>query len=384
MQVVTPEFAQKFECSAGACPDTCCQGWEIIIDPDALDYYRSLEGALGEKVRAAICPGDEPKFRFAENGRCILQENDGLCQLQKTLGEQALCRVCRTYPRFIRQYGALRETGVSLSCPEAVRLLLEDASPIRFVRSEEEYPIEPNDLEPAMFYSLLQSRTTAFSLLQDRRYDFAARLLLLLSFSERVQNCLNHRAYASVDRVCRRFSARVGRAAALQRASRRETHAAERYRLLSEWAVFFSGLEILSPQWKKLLAQLDAFCADARENGYYRSAQCDFQRAFAAQDYVCEHILVSTLFKYWLEASDDRILLPKVQYAVVHILLLREINLMQWYMAGHFDMIENAHRIARELEHNEENAAAMRSAFLHAPCFRIKNIRKIVALSKER
>lgn len=378
MQVVTPEFAQKFECSAGACPDTCCQGWEIIIDPDALDYYRSLEGALGEKVRTAICPGDEPKLRFAENGRCVLQENGGLCKLQRTLGEQALCRVCRTYPRFVRQYSTLRETGVSLSCPEAVRLLLEDASPVRFVRSEAEYPIEPNDLEPAMFYALLQSRTTAFSLLQDRRYDLVSRLILLLSFSERVQSCLNRRAYASIGRVCRRFSAPVGRAAALQRAGRRRMHRAEHYRLLSEWSEFFSGLEILSPQWKRLLAQLDAFCADAQSNGYYRSAQCDFQRTFAAQDYVYEHILVSTLFKYWLEASDDGLLLPKVQYAFVNILLLRELNLMQWYQTGSFDMIENAHRIARELEHNEENAAAMRSAFLHAPCFQMKSIRKVI------
>ena len=30
---------QSFQCIAGACPDTCCAGWEIDVDEDALAAY---------------------------------------------------------------------------------------------------------------------------------------------------------------------------------------------------------------------------------------------------------------------------------------------------------------------------------------------------------
>lgn len=376
MQTVTPKFAEGFECAAGACPDTCCQGWEIVVDADTLEYYRSLNSDLGAQALAAIRPGEEPILRFGENGRCVLQEKDGLCKLQKALGEQALCRVCRTYPRFVRQYGALRETGVSLSCPEAVRRLLENREPMRFVSTEEDFPIEPNELDASLFYTLRQSRATAFSLLQDRRYPITDRLSLLLCFSERIQHCLDHKAYPRAERVCRRFSAPVGRSAALKKCGK--YHCAEHYRLLSEWAEFFSGLEILSDRWREHLAQLGEFCADAPKNGYYRIAYSEFQETDAAQEYAYEHILVATLFKYWLEASDDGILLPKVYQAVVPIILLRELNFMQRCKTGSYDLTENAHRIARELEHNEENLTAMRRAFLHKPCFSVKSLQKSV------
>lgn len=376
MQVVTPEFAKKFSCAAGQCPDTCCQGWQIIIDPDTLARYQNIEDELGEAVRAAIVPEQEPYFRFGENGKCALLDKNGLCKLQKAFGEDALCRVCRTYPRFVRQYGALREEGVSLSCPEAMRLLLADSTPVRFVSEENNDPILPHDLDSEQFSALKQSRTLAFSLVQDRRYDIGARLYLLLCFAEDVQYCLSAEDYRAFDRVCRRFSSPVGRAAVLRRKKRFSD--AARYRALQEWTVFFDGLEILSPAWRGLLAELSAFCREAALHRYYRDARKDFAAQFRDRDYEYEHILIATLFKYWLEASDDGILLPKVLQAVVGVLLLRECNFMHFLSNGRYDMQETAHRMAREWEHNEENLDAMRQAFLHSDCFKLRSIQSVI------
>lgn len=378
MQVIAPEFAKKFECAAGCCPDTCCQGWQIIIDPDTLSYYQSLDGALGEAARAAIIPEEEPYFRFSDKGTCALLDENGLCKLQKTLGEEAQCKVCRTYPRFVRQYGALRETGVSLSCPEAVRLLLADSAPIQLLCSEEAHPIEPNEIDPELFLALKQSRTLAYQLIQDRRYSFADRLFLLCSFADNVQYCLSNQRYAPLARVYARYSSPVGRAAVLEKKAHLRYCCIERFSLLSDWAVFFSGLEILSPEWKARLESLRVFCDKAAEQGYYRSEYCSFDAAFRAQEYEYEHILFATIYKYWLEASDDGILLPKVQQAAVCTLLLRELNRMDWIQTGRYDTIGNAHRIARELEHNDENLEAMRTAFLYDDCFRLKKIMTVI------
>lgn len=367
MKVVTPTFAKQFACAADNCPDTCCQGWQIVIDPDTLHTYQTMEGAFGDEVRASIVPEAEPYFRFAENGKCALLDESGLCKLQKALGEDAQCRVCRVYPRFVRQYGTLHEEGVSLSCPEALRLLLDAPSPLQFESEEADFPIEPNEIDPDVFFTLQRSRTLAFSLVQDERYSFDDRLFLLVSFAEAVQYCLSCEAYRAFDRVCRRFSSPIGRSAVLRRKKALRYGSAAKWRDLSEWAVFFSWLEILSPQWKTVLAQFSAHCR--QETHEHRIVHSGHDAEYAS-------ILTATLFKYWLEAADDGILLPKVQQAVVCILLLRELQAME----PGADTIETYHRIARELEHNEENLEAMRRTFLTAPCFSPAAIKRIICM----
>lgn len=378
MQLVSPEFAKRFVCAAGDCPDTCCRDWQIIIDDNTLEYYQTLSGALGDAVRAAIVPEQEPYFRLSEDGTCVLLSQNGLCPLQKTYGEAAQCKVCRTYPRFVRQYGTLREEGVSLSCPEALRLLLENRAPMRLIREDGEFPIEPNDYDADVFFALKQGRALAFSLVQDRRYRIDERLFLLLNFAQELQYCLSGKDYARVDRVCRRFSAPTGRAAVLRSKKALQYRCVARYRLLEEWTEFFAGLEILSPRWKALLGEARVFFADAGKHGFYRAERQDFDASFRDNEYEYEHILAATLFKYWLEAADDGILLPKVQQAIVSLLLLREFNLMHWCKTGSYQQIETAHRIARESEHNEDNLEAMRQAFLYADCFAPKQIKRVI------
>lgn len=40
---------RNFRCIAGACPESCCEGWQIVIDEDSLKRKRTkrpLESAL--------------------------------------------------------------------------------------------------------------------------------------------------------------------------------------------------------------------------------------------------------------------------------------------------------------------------------------------------
>lgn len=375
MQIVVPEFAKNFRCTAAQCSDSCCQHWQIMIDPDSFAYYQQLDGSFGEEVRQAIVAESQPYFRHAENRRCAMLDRSGLCKLQKALGEQSQCLVCRTYPRFVRQYGSLREEGISLSCPEAVRLLLKDSAPLQLVAETGNFPIERNTLDANCFFALKQCRSLAFRLIQDRRYSFKDRLFLLLCFAEQVQYCLSNEAYQNIDRTCERFSSPVFRLATLHKKSAWKYHYAKYYRLFRQSTAFFSTLEILSPQWEATLQRLACFCEEASAHGYYRTKRFDFEQTFCEQSYAYEHILFASLFKYWLEAAHDAILLPKVQQCVVFLLLLREINFMQFLQDGNYDLLENTYRIARELEHNEDNLDAMRHAFLHASYFRIKNLK---------
>ena len=51
MQYTAPHYYKKFHCIAGACPDTCCAGWQIQIDPASLKKYRKAKGTLGNRLK---------------------------------------------------------------------------------------------------------------------------------------------------------------------------------------------------------------------------------------------------------------------------------------------------------------------------------------------
>ena len=46
MRYLKPHFYDKFVCTAGACPDTCCAGWQIVIDEDSLERYKRKKERL--------------------------------------------------------------------------------------------------------------------------------------------------------------------------------------------------------------------------------------------------------------------------------------------------------------------------------------------------
>lgn len=134
MYQTRPDDYAAFRCLAGACPQTCCAAWEIVVDPDAQDAYLRLQHPLAAKLRRVLRVDSEGDTYFAQtDGRCPFLCADGLCELQRTLGEQSLCRTCRDFPRWEVLLCDRVEQGLSLACPEAARRLLERSAPLRFV-----------------------------------------------------------------------------------------------------------------------------------------------------------------------------------------------------------------------------------------------------------
>ena len=46
-----PSYMKEFRCTADKCSDTCCAGWEIVLDDDALERYEQTEGSFGKRLR---------------------------------------------------------------------------------------------------------------------------------------------------------------------------------------------------------------------------------------------------------------------------------------------------------------------------------------------
>ena len=97
-----PSYYKDFACIADKCRHSCCIGWEIDIDADSLRRYEALEGPMGDCIRRGIDYTGTPHFRLTEGERCFFLRQDGLCQMYRELGEDALCQICTDHPRFRR------------------------------------------------------------------------------------------------------------------------------------------------------------------------------------------------------------------------------------------------------------------------------------------
>ena len=197
MKHLAPSIFRAFACAAGACPDSCCRaGWEIVPDQETLALYETLPGPDGDRVRAGIVPAcrgghwppetpDEPLLRQDESRVCVLLDADGLCHVQRHFGHGALCRVCREYPRFHREFGNLTEHGLSLSCPTAYALATARAP--TWEEWEDEAPIVPNELDPAAYLRLRKGRELALDLLAREELPLAQRLSLVRKLAAALQ-----------------------------------------------------------------------------------------------------------------------------------------------------------------------------------------------------
>ena len=54
MEFTFPNYYKEFSCIAGSCPDTCCAGWQIVIDNKTLKKYQHFKGPFHNRLRKAF------------------------------------------------------------------------------------------------------------------------------------------------------------------------------------------------------------------------------------------------------------------------------------------------------------------------------------------
>ena len=150
----TPDFYDHFLCIGDSCKDCCCIGWELDIDDDTFEYYKSVPGPFGDRLRGCMsaarkvspdAPGDDSLFgddggstmyRLKIDGRCPFLNSKNLCDIVLNLGPQALCQICSEYPRYSFEFDGAVEKSLTISCEEAGRLMFLSDVPIGFVETE--------------------------------------------------------------------------------------------------------------------------------------------------------------------------------------------------------------------------------------------------------
>lgn len=320
MKITKSAIYDEFRCIAAQCPDSCCHEWSVSVDPDAAAMYRSMPGALGDRLRQVLRDEDGDTVMAIEAGRCPMWRDDGLCRIQAEMGHDALCKTCREFPRLTHDYGDFQEWGLELSCPEAARLIL--FSPVREnivcdIPGGDEPEYDAQDMA-----ILLRTRNICLSLLTDPKRPINQRLAILLMYGYHAQAELDGADISDFDPD-----------AALE-----EAHSFAKPCRAEAFLDFFKDLEILTDRWRQRL--------DTPQYGHWQKEHENLARYFVE--------------RYWLQAVADYDLAGRVKLAIISCLMIK-------LLGG--DLLQTAQLYSKEIENDPDNIDAILDGAYSSPAF---------------
>ncbi len=319
MKIVKPTFYKDFKCIAGDCPDSCCQGWEVDADTESLDFYKTLDPSLEIKQRIdRVLDRDEFDnviFTLAPKKRCPFLNDENLCDMHIAIGGEHTPYTCRTFPRFIYDFGGTREIGVSFSCPVASDIMfgLEDS-----MSFEEEINADPpslNDIDAELYYKLFLARKKAYSILQSKDKPLAERLADLLDFAYALQ--------IEIDEYDE-----GGDTISFQNV--------------------FKNPELINPEWSQCVSNMTIQpILDTISN---------------------ENIATYFIYKYFMQAVYDNDILSKAKMAVVGVMVNSYMGNSSWTI----------HLWSKETEHSQYNMDRYKKLLVTADCLSTASLKDML------
>lgn len=305
MKLVAPHYYDDFRCTADKCKHNCCIGWEIDVDEITLEYYDSLSGEIGEKLKKNISrEGDTPHFVLAENERCPFLMKNNLCELICKLGDDALCDICADHPRFRNFFSDREEMGLGLCCESAGRLVLSNKDKIEFVTLADD---KEND----------ELTETEKTVLNTREKLFEIALCRDKTLSEKIDSMLG---------LCK-----------LKR----------KVRSRSEWADVFLSMERLDESWTELLI---SFKNSACKNSELKDKE-KWEKPFS-------QLLFYFIYRHFSPSAEDGRLWERLLFAIDSCIFVREICIFHEETSGELDfedLVEYCRKYSSEMEYSEEN-----------------------------
>ena len=328
-----PDFYKEFHCLAGSCTDTCCQGWDIVIDEETQALYEGLPGPLGDALRQAMITDEDGDriIRMNGDGFCPMLSADRLCRVQLALGENGPCQTCRKFPRLTQDFGKFIDYGLSLACPEAARLILTHKGPWTVETEQDEVREEETDLDWVfMDYLEKHRRQLLDQVLAEGNTDGQA-LSICLAGASALQDTLNGHPNREPGM----------------------TQTEEHY--IRKLLQLHRDLEILTPEWEHLLDEALSF-----EDPLPRLPQTGMGKNLAA-DY---------LYRYWLLTVNDFDCLTNMELLCINWVAVKTLARVELAKNGTITedrLLWLFHLYAKEVEHDDINREDLAEALFSDP-----------------
>lgn len=305
MKYYAPSYYSSFSCIGGKCTHSCCAGWEIDIDEETLERYRTMPGPTGELIRSRIDEsGDTPCFRMTDENRCPFLNQDGLCDLIIAEGEDVLCQICTDHPRFRNFFADSEEIGLGMCCEAAVRLILTWREPVDLQLIDDDGWDDPESEEEQALIELRDELTAV------------------------IQN----RSFSTLDRVRQLVSGAGFPCIAVD---------------WQEWADFLLALERLDDAWADRLHELKTY-SDCPDDIFGDEA---WEIAF-------EQLMVYLLYRHMPAALTDGDAAGRIGYCALMWALVRKLCAVHHALHGSLnleDMVQICRMYSSEIEYSDVN-----------------------------
>jgi len=359
MLYTIPDYYKEFECIADKCEDTCCAGWQIVIDKKSLNKYKNLSSDYRKTVWKNI-NWLNGTFKQDKEKRCAFLNDCNLCELYLHEGEGSFCKTCHLYPRHIEEFEGVREISLSISCPEAARILMNKMDKVQYLTYEKDGEEEYEDFDPFLFSMLEDARKEMLNILQNRDIPIGVRVVLVLGMAHDMQGRINRQELFDCFSVIEKYSGKKAEVFARDYYIKNRDFA-KRFTLARKLYDKLYQLELLKEDWDKLLLESEVLLYSKGED-FYRDTVAVFNSdAVIASEIAIqlEQLLVYFIYTYMPGAVYDGELYSKIQMSVYCVWMIYELWMARFLKnEGSLSMeerIDLVYRFSREVEHSDKN-----------------------------
>ncbi len=388
-----PHSYGAFRCIGADCEDTCCVGWAVNVDRATYENYQSCDDPeLGSSLQqlVTINAGDSSDDNYARitlSGAGCPFLSEGLCSIQKKLGEQYLSKMCASYPRVTSLVDDVLYRSLHLSCPEAARMVLLDPDSMQF-DAEEQQQDESNQLgniavldtasakytdKPYRYFR--EVRSLVIWILQNRTYALWQRLVILGSLCDQLNTTAAGDRHQKTPQVLEGYRDAVARGLFDQSLGQLRARPAAQLEVMVELIVSRIGSDYTNPRflecYKEFMLSMEWTENSSMEDiGLrYAAAYSQFYAPFMKQhEYMLEHYLVNyvhgSLFPFGPQESTQNLGVPRaantiskqymlmaVYYAIINTVLIGMAGFRQKEF-GPADVIKLVQSCAKTFEHS--------------------------------
>ena len=332
MKLCVPEYYKDFKCIANKCKDTCCKGWEIDIDRKTSQFYSQVDGEFGNKLRKNISETEPKHFIFNSNGKCPFLNNNNLCDIFITLGEEHLCTICSLHPRYFEWFDGVKEGGIGMCCEEAARIILSQNQ--SFKTYEIDIPFEFCDnYDKNLFSRLYNYREKIIEYIETSDIPFKTRIFNILKSVEFIQEKIDKNQLVDEFEI-KEFN---------------ENSSPVDFKPLLN---HFLKLEYLDSDFKKILK-------DCLTNyGLTENEIKKFNEENQKISIYLQNIAIYFIWRYFLKATFDKDIWSKINLMVISLITIKYLYFCKWMEKGGLsfdDCIVIAKKYSQEIEYSYEN-----------------------------
>ena len=381
MRFRVPGYYKQFTCIADRCIDNCCfGGWQIDIDKETIDYYDTVQGDFGDRLKKYV---DKEAGCFTlNNGQCPFLLENNLCEIYKELGPEHMGLVCTQFPRFTEYYGNIKETGIGMACEEAARIILNDSTP--FILEETDIDEEEiwGEYDSSLGQSLFILRDKIMSMLDDTSLSLSNKLCVILDKCDYLQNLINNNNYDEIRKFCSVIDLiKDIKASSLKQDtstsiitsndnSKPDNRVIKAINMKIWWA--YLDLEPLNSQWQELSSNAYDYLYENNDE-----VCCPPYDNYLLEIYLTR-LTKYYVYRYMLKASFDHNLTGKAQLIVSNLIILKDIFIFRKGKDSNQDdekiLMDIIHIFSRETEYSEDNISDLYDSFIFDDVFSCKSL----------